>query len=125
MLSLFPELLDWSFFVPFFFRVFIGLYLIAIGYRFIKKSGANKKQDVLAWGIFGSLLVLIALCLLIGAYVQIAGAVTFIMSLKTIYFRKRGIPELNESIAFYALFALVALSLVFLGAGAYAFDLPL
>lgn len=127
MLSLFPDLFDWSFYVPFFFRVFLSMYIIGVGYSFFKKSAGSteKEEDKLSWGILGGLFIILALCLLVGVVVQVAGAVTFAMSLFAIYSKKYAVKEIEESTTFYLLFALVGLSLVFLGPGPFAFDLPL
>lgn len=127
MLSLFPELFDWSFYVPFFFRAFLGVYIIGAGYRIFKKTSdpAEKEEDKISWGILGGLLITLALCLLVGIVVQVAGAITFAISLFAVYAKKYGVREINESTTFYLLFALVGISLVFLGPGPFAFDLPL
>lgn len=123
MLSLFPELLDWSFFVPFFFRVFLGCYLLAVGYHLINKT--RRDEEKLTWAIFGTLVMAIGFFLFLGVYTQIFGVISFAISLLAIYFKKRKSHDTPESIAFYTLFALLSLSLLFLGAGPYAFDLPL
>jgi uncharacterized membrane protein YphA (DoxX/SURF4 family) len=69
--------------------------------------------------------MMIGLFLLVGVYTQVFGVITFVISLLAIYFKKQKSHDTPESIAFYALFALLSLSLLFLGAGPYAFDLPL
>jgi len=127
MLSLFPDLLDWSFYVPLLFRVFLGLYILGTGYRLFKKSMSptEKDGDELSWGIFGTLLVLLAGSLIVGLFIQVAGAITFVVSILACYAKYRNIKDADESTAFYLLFALVGLSLVFLGPGPFAFDLPL
>lgn len=127
MLSLFPDLFDWSFYVPFFFRVFLSLYILGVGYSFFKKSTdpAESSEDKLSWGILGGLFIILASCLLVGVVVQVAGAVAFAVSLFAIYAKKYNIKEIDESTTFYLLFALLSISLVFLGPGPFAFDLPL
>lgn len=125
MLSLFPDLFDWSFYVPFLFRIFLSCYVIAVGYSFFKKSIAETEKDKLSWGILGGLLIILALCLLVGLFIQVMGAITFVVSLIALYTKKYIIKEIDESTTFYLLFALVGLSLVFLGPGPFAFDLPL
>lgn len=97
------------------------MYLLTQGYRFVKKSDA----DAPVWRTLGWLLVLIAGMLVFGVFVQVVGAVLFVIALVAISLKRRKLPEINETVAFYALFALVALSLVLLGSGPYAFDLPL
>lgn len=127
MLSLFPDLFDWSFYVPFFFRVFLGLYILGVGYSFFRRSAASteKSEDKLSWGILGGLLIVLASCLFVGVVVQVAGAVAFALCLFAIYAKKYNVKEIDESTTFYLLFALLSISLVFLGPGPFAFDLPL
>ncbi len=125
MLSLFPELLDWSFYVPFFFRLFLSCYLLAAGYHLIKKNNRGEGEEKLTWGIFGTLIMAIGFFLLLGVYTQILGVISFVISLLAIYCKKHHSHNTPESIAFYTLFGLLSLSLLFLGAGPFAFDLPL
>ncbi len=125
MLSLFPELFDWSFYVPFFFRLYIAGYLLYAGYRLTKAGNTASKEDKYSWGTLGYLIIVIAISLFVGAYVQITGVILFVMNMLALYFKNTNKAELNQSTAFYILLALVSLSLVFLGAGPYALDLPL
>lgn len=127
MLSLFPDLLDWSFYVPFFFRIFLSCYIIWIGSGIFKKGVAESKNggDGLSWWILSGLLIILALSLLVGLFVQACGAITFVISILAIYAKHRNISEAHESVSFYLLFALVGISLVFLGPGPFAYDLPL
>lgn len=125
MLSLFPELLDWSFYVPFFFRLFLSCYLITAGYHLIKKNNKGDGEEKLTWAIFGTLVMLIGFFLLLGVYTQVFGVISFVISLFAIYFKKSHSHNIAESITFYILFGLLSLSLLFLGAGPFAVDLPL
>lgn len=123
MLSLFPELLDWSWYTPLLFRGFLVIYLSTIAFTLLRKhhAGNEKFADV----GFGTLLVLLVLTYLLGIYIQIGGAIGFSLAMTALVFRKRYKKDLNESGWFYLLLALVSLSFVFLGAGPYAFDIPL
>ena len=125
MLSLFPQLLDWSWHVPLVFRVFLGFYLFFVGYNLTNMHVAKKDEDDLAWMIFGGLVITLGAGFLLGVYVQVAGAIGFVLSLLAMYFKYRKFKSAEESIKYYLLVGIVALSLVFLGAGPYAFDLPL
>jgi uncharacterized membrane protein YfcA len=124
MLSLFPELLDWSFFVPSLFRLFLGVYLLSIGYNFLKRKD-EKESDQDARHALGMLLCVFGLGFFFGIYVQVCGVVGFATSLVALYFKQHNSPLTPESKTFYLLVGLVSFSLIFLGAGAYAFDLPL
>lgn len=124
MLSLFPQLLDWSWYVPLVFRGFLALYLFVIAAHFIKN---DKKQNAeqLANALLGAILLILGLAFLFGIAVQIAGVIGFSLALIAMFLKNRHAKEMEESLWFYALIGLVAFSLIFLGAGPYAFDLPL
>lgn len=123
MLSLFPELLDWSWYTPLLFRGFFVVYLLIFTLTLLRKHHIGERK--LADMGFGLLLVILALMFLFGVYVQIAGAIGFSLAITALFFRHRYKKELKESGWFYVLAALTSLSFVFLGAGPYAFDIPL
>lgn len=125
MLSLFPQLLDWSWYVPFIFRLFLGFYFFFIGYSFTRSSSAKNSQDGLAWLILGLLIIILSLGFFLGIYVQIVGVIGFVLSLLAIYFKHENASFTPESVGYYLLLGVVSLSLLFLGAGPHAFDLPL
>ena len=123
MLSLFPELLDWSWYTPLLFRGFIVIYLFAIATTLLRKNDKGDKK--LADRLLSALLSILALALLFGIYVQVIGVIGFSLGMAAFFFRKRYHKELKESGWFYILITLTSLSFVFLGAGPYAFDIPL
>ena len=125
MLSLFPQLLDWGWYVPFIFRIFLGFYFFFIGYSFTRSSRAKSGQDSLAWLILGALIILLSLGFFLGLYVQIVGVIGFTLSLLAIYFKHKNASFTPETVKYYLLLGVVSLSLLFLGAGPHAFDLPL
>ena len=125
MLSLFPELLDWGWYVPFFFRIFLACYILSAGYCFIKLGFTKESQNGSAHRMLGGLLVILGLGFLIGIAVQPLGAVGFVTALVACYFKNKKSSFTTESVNFYLLIGLVSLSLVFLGPGPYSFDLPL
>ena len=126
MLSLFPQFFDWSWYVPFFFRLFLAWYLFAAGWVLTKTKEQDQTPDTpLAWWILGILVMLLGGALLAGIWVQLIGIITFSLSVIAIYFRRKGASFTHEGKKFYLLLGLVALSLVFLGPGPFAVDLPL
>lgn len=126
MLSLFPDLLDWSWYVPLVFRIFLGVYCCYIGWRFMWKEGrSGQERDRFAWISFGILLVVFGTMFVFGLYTQALGSSGFVFSIFALLLRWKKFPQMPESFQFYLLIGLVSLSLVFLGAGPYAFDLPL
>ena len=119
MLSLFPIFLDWNWYVAFFFRLFIGYFFLTTGLSLLKNSSGASNQSV---GVFFSL---VGSLFIVGLYVQLCGVLGFISSIG-LFIVKRKIPSfLKETGTFFLLLALVSLSLLFLGAGPYAIDLPL
>lgn len=126
MLSLFPELLDWSWYVPLAFRLFLGAYLLYAGWTFAQQEGrAVEKDDHASWVLLGVLLALFGLLFAIGLYVQALGGTGFVLAMFAFFLRWKHSSHTQESPAFYLLIGIVSLSLVFLGPGPYAFDLPL
>jgi len=124
MLSLFPELYDWSWYVPFFFRMFLAAYLISLGYEFALR-GDREKTGRLTFGLLGGLFILISACFFIGLYTQLAAAAGFSLAVLALFTRSRHPFIGRESNVFYILIGIVSLSLIFLGPGPFAFDLPL
>jgi uncharacterized membrane protein YphA (DoxX/SURF4 family) len=119
MLSFFPALLDWNWYVPLFFRVFLGYYFFDLGLRVMKEG------DDRATKIAGIISTLSGIMFIAGVVVQLLAVVTPISSLLLHFTKSRTIRFLHESTSFYILLALVSFSLLFLGAGPYAIDLPL
>ncbi|OIP64974.1 hypothetical protein AUK15_02695 [Candidatus Nomurabacteria bacterium CG2_30_43_9] len=134
-LSLFPSLLDFQMLGVFMLRATLGLIFVYFWYEkvthqraerthFFEKLGLRPSK-VYFWtvssveGIAGSLLV-------VGLYTQ--GAVlatgTLMLVATLIKWRKPSALPRN-TIEFYIILAVVSFSLVFLGPGAFAIDLPL
>jgi len=131
MLNTFPILLSFAIFIPFIFRIFVVLFLIQIIVALKNKVllGEYFSKSNLPFSKYLPVLTQIAIAvsavfLLIGLYTQIASlvAIYFILTIqginKQIYFMKH-----SESTFTYV--ALICFSLLFLGAGVFAFDLPL
>lgn len=125
MLSLFPQLLDWGWYVPFVFRLFLGIYFFFTGYQLTKMGPQKTGEEILAWTTLGVLIIILGVAFLLGVYVQIAGVVGFALSLIAVFFKYKRAVFTPEPIKYYMLIGVVALSLLFLGAGPHAFDLPL
>lgn len=85
----------------------------------------GSRDDRLAWIFLGVILLCFGLLFVAGLYVQALGSTGFALALIALYLRWRKSPHARESSQFYLLIGLVSLSLVFLGPGPYAFDLPL
>ncbi|OGZ12994.1 MAG: hypothetical protein A3C93_03770 [Candidatus Lloydbacteria bacterium RIFCSPHIGHO2_02_FULL_54_17] len=125
MLSLLPELLDWGWYVPLIFRLFLGIYLIGAGWAFTKKQeGPKDRNNVPAFIGGGVALILLGLFFIAGIFVQALGAIGLVLAITAFYFRRRDIHA-AETPQFYLLIGIVSFSLVFLGPGPFSFDLPL
>jgi uncharacterized membrane protein YphA (DoxX/SURF4 family) len=128
MLSFFPELFDWSWYVPFAFRLFLAYYLIKTGWGFTRSGDPDHERDKFVWASWGAILIALGGMFLVGLATQVVAAVGFVVALfaaETKQFHLHYERYVPESFTFYFLLALVSLSLVFLGPGPYAFDLPL
>ncbi len=119
MLSLFPTLLDWNWYVPFLFRIFLGYYFFNLGLHMMKKN------DESTWKILGGMSSIMGIMFVLGVVTQLLGVIAAVSSLMLAYFKKKNLRYSQESASFYTLLALVSVSLLFLGAGPYAIDLPL
>lgn len=123
MLSLFPQFLDWSWYVPFVFRMLLALYTFSYGVTLLKKQ--KTEADSVSWSILGALVVILSLSYFFGVYIQLAGVIGFSFALLAVWLAKKNHTLVPESRMFYILIGFVSLSLLFLGPGPFAFDLPL
>lgn len=121
-----PQLFDWQFFVPTTFRVLLGGYLLLNGYRIFRDAkGEPSEEDRVAFRGLGVLIFVLGGVLFVGAWTQAAAAVTSVLGIVALYLKNRNSPRATQTRAFYLFATVMALSLIFLGPGAYAIDLPL
>jgi len=113
MLNLLPELLTYEILVPLIFRLFLGFYLVTKSINHYKQSRK----------IFGLSEFTIGGFLILGLFTQIAAFIFFLGLLNFIYTKR--ICQKKGLFNFYTLLLIVSLSLIFLGAGFWAIDLPL
>ncbi|MBI2108978.1 MAG: hypothetical protein HYT93_02230 [Parcubacteria group bacterium] len=115
MISLFPDFLSFALIAPFIIRLCLGFYFLLYAIRLFKNPppvGSAHKGYILATiALLGSVFVLL------GLFTQGAAIVLGLLSL---YRMKR-----SQNKILYALLFGMALSLLFSGAGLFAFDLPL
>ena len=123
MLSLFPYFLSYQQLSPLIIRVTLGVVFLYWAYTEFKKACSSKvsnKEKVCAIveAFSGAFLIIglwtqaAALVAIIGLVIEIAGKI-----------RKRAF--LTDGVNYYILLLVMAISLIFTGAGALAFDLPL
>ena len=134
ILNTFPNLLTFSILSPFILRVVIGIIIINLG---ILKLG----KEQIAWQeLFETINVHPAkffvkfiayveliggLMLLIGAYTQLTAMVFAILFFCEAVLEYREPVLERRNLTFYVLMFAISISLIFLGAGAFAFDLPI
>lgn len=132
MLNTFPHLLVLGFFAPTLLRVAVACALFYCAYHVYTHRAAPGHANfpvvgrapwasgfaMIAYGIFG-------LMLFFGYYTQIAAILTALSSIKGLVFRERYTSLFPFSASTYALILVISVSLIFSGAGAFAYDLPL
>ena len=134
MLNTFPNLLTYGLIAPFILRVVVGIIFLDLGYL---KLGKEKS----AWNLFFQTIhfkpsyVFVALLatieivagafLIVGYLTQIAALVMAIILFAECYIEMQDGSLLKRDIVFYLLLLAICVSLIFSGAGKFAFDLPL
>lgn len=133
--NVFPHLLDYSFLATTLLRVTLGFMFVWFAYSeffksrhphgaFFERLGFHPERKYI--DILTSIGGILGILLLVGVYTQIAALATGILMVLAIVMKLRTPRALaHNPIEFYVLLAIVSFVLVFLGAGAFAFDLPL
>ena len=134
MLSVFPELLNYSLLAPFLLRLVVGLIFIDLG---ILKFRGEKERWIGSFQALGIhpadlLLPFYALLqivggafLIIGFSTQVAALAFAIFTFLELSIEWRAREVLKRDLVFYLLVFTISLSLALTGPGAFAFDLPL
>ncbi len=131
MLNTFPTLLSFAILVPFVFRICVAYFLIEIAVGLKNKgmlSGYYREYGyplahLVPWK-FQIFAAGSAFFLAIGLFTQISALVAF-FTILAIGHANREIKTFKHSESAFAFAALICFSLLFLGAGAFAFDIPL
>lgn len=134
MLNTFPELLNYSILAPTLLRLVLAFVLITIGIDTITKkkilflayfeSKAYPLAKLLPWK-FGIAEIILGLFFLFGFFTQIASLIAIYILFCLFYIENRAEKILPHNSTFYLIMIVIAISLLFLGAGAFAVDLPL
>lgn len=120
ILSVFPSLFDYSFLATAVLRIALGLLLISTGSRMLARE-QSPQSDTRALGVSASV---IGLALTIGFYTQIAAIFASVLWGVIAFHAPRKTETPVNIRAVYAFLALVSLTLLFFGPGAFAVDLP-
>ncbi len=135
MPSLFPELLTYGFLATGVLRITLGLIFIWFAYEnFFRKRAEHTlfferlglKPAIVFFALVTGVALVAGIGLLIGYYTQIAAPIAgSLMTLATFikWYRPNALPR--NTIEFYIILAVTSFALIFLGPGAFAFDLPL
>lgn len=134
MLSIFPELFTYSLIAPFILRIALGGYFILQGAH-RRKAGDDPAWDAL-WNnakigslptapVLAKIQIIIGVLLFVGLYTQVAAILAIIFV--GIEWRKQSqtAPLPFQELRVTVLAGAIGVSLLFLGAGFLAFDLPL
>lgn len=135
MLNPFPELLTYGMLAPFLLRVTLGFILVNLGFLKFKSERVRFEIifEILGFGhhknsatkILGIIEIIGGLALIAGFYTQIAALVfVFLLGIE-LYIERKEEALMKRTLTFYLLMFVIALSLLFSGAGFLAFDLPL
>jgi len=116
MLSLFPELFNFSILAPFVLRIALGVPLINHGLsKTIAKGNVSQR-------ILGGIVFLSGILLVIGLFTQASAiVVSLIIIVNSIVMGKQAQKPLSERLIKLA----IAISLILTGPGIFAIDLPL
>jgi len=122
MPSLFPDLLSYSMLGIFAVRAILGCTLLTLGIHEIKRRKTEESRLVFYAGILktvaGALLVL-------GLGTQIGALIAIIVLGFHIIKKIQAKHFLSDGINYYVILFVLALAIMVLGPGAFAFDLPL
>jgi len=134
MLNTFPDLLTYSMLAPLILRVVLGFIMVNLGFL---KAGTEKERwvglfDLIGlrpsrWfvKIFALIEIIGGLMIIAGAYTQIVALVFVLITLSELILEWKEETLVKRNLPFYFLLFTISLSLIFSGAGAFAFDLHL
>ena len=125
MLNPFPQLLDFSFAAPLLVRVAVAVVFLHVCYPTVLFFLPHKKTLPSPPRVWSVAVAVGSLVLIVGLYVQIASLVLCTATAIALVFKKHlAVPLCTDTRLLVLLFVL-SLSLLFSGAGLFAFDVPL
>ncbi|OHA17230.1 MAG: hypothetical protein A3C79_02820 [Candidatus Taylorbacteria bacterium RIFCSPHIGHO2_02_FULL_45_28] len=122
MPSLFPYLFTYEQIAPLILRLILGITLAYFGYKKMRQRGKSSGSNST---IYGAVEILVALFLIIGLFTQLAALINVIILVIKIGYKIRDRAFLTDGINYYLLLLIIAIAVIFLGSGWFAFDLPL
>jgi len=133
-LSMFPGLLTFWLIAPFLLRITVGFIFIYFGITKIWKERKRRISffnkiglggEVIFFWIISIIELIGGAFLVLGLFTQIISLILLIIIIVAIYVKIKNPSLLDNSLEFFILTLAVLLSLLFLGAGFFAIDLPL
>jgi uncharacterized membrane protein YphA (DoxX/SURF4 family) len=121
-LSLFPYLLSYQQLAPFLIRIVLGVTLAYFGYHKILGKGQSSGSNS---AVYGWIEIVIAVFLVIGLWTQLAAMLNAVILVIKLGWKIKEKKFLTDGINYYILLLVMAISLIFTGAGAFAIDYPL
>ncbi len=133
MLSLFPQLLDFQFFGPLFLRLILGAIFIVHGYpKLFKNFGGTAKffeslgiKPGKLWALVVGLTEFVGGIFLIAGFLVQLVALAAVIDMAVAIWKVKWSHGFKDGYEFELTLLVIALSLLVLGSGAYAIDLPL
>ena len=134
MLSIFPELLTFGLIAPLLLRVVAGALFAISGWEALVSKRVEKHdcfqnagfRPVVFWLYLVGVVELVGGALLVlGLFTQPAALALLIVTIGAILLKFKNPKLLSEPTAYYVLLFAILASLIFSGAGFFAFDLPL
>jgi len=127
MLSIFPELFDFSFLAVTLLRVVVGYFFWVLGLRLVRAAWAVRARGIHVWllgMVYGIAKTLVGIFLVLGIYTQAAAMAGAILAFIT-YLQGASLQKTKGDRQVQLLLVVICVSLLFLGPGALALDLPL
>ena len=133
MLNTFPDLLAFGLIAPLILRIAVGAMFLNAGVKKLRQrtwvfalfERLNLKPASTYTIAFGVLECVAGALLIVGFLTQIAALITLLISAFALYSKSKHPEQTPGSRGVFFLLLVISLSLLFSGAGFFAFDLPL
>lgn len=133
-LSIFPSLLLFQYYAPLILRVALGVIFVDFGWAKLTTQKTEKARffdsiklkpgNTFVW-IIALTEIVSGIFLIAGFLTQIGALVVIIISLASLYLKKKYPSSFASSFGFLFLIFIISLSLILTGPGKFALDLPL
>ncbi len=134
MLNPFPDLLAFGLIAPLLLRIALGVMFFDFGWSKLRRQRAEKAALFESFGfrpgaryalVLGIVEMVVGALLIVGLYTQLAALAAALISAAVLYLKKKYGDRWPHDRRFFLLLFIISLSLLFSGAGFFAFDVPL